>query len=196
MAVEQVLDYANNGFKFVLDADIKGFFDNISRKLIMNLVAAEIADGNILGLIEKFLRSGVMEDGVFKPTTKGTPQGGVISPLLANIVLNYLDWQLHANRFKFVRYADDFVITCKTLSQTEKALDLVKNILSQDLDLQLSPEKTKIVRLYDGFQFLGFYISDRSTRMRSKSVEKFKMKIKKERLDVFVGCYWNLKIKQ
>jgi RNA-directed DNA polymerase len=67
-----------------------------------------------------------MEDGVFKPTTKETPQGGVISPLLANIVLNYLDWQLHANRFKFVRYADDFVITCKTLSQTEEALDLVK----------------------------------------------------------------------
>ena len=93
-------------------------------------------------------------------------KAGSSRPLLANIVLNHLDWQLHANRFKFVRYADDFVITCKTLSQTEKALDLVKNILSQDLDLQLSPEKTKITRLYDGFQFLGFYISDRTTRMR------------------------------
>ena len=178
MAVEKVLEYTNDGHKFVLDADIKAFFDSISHKLIMQCVAAQIADGNILGLIEKFLRSGVMEDGVFKPTTKGTPQGGVISPLLANIVLNHLDWQLHANRFKFVRYADDFVITCKTLPQTERALELVKNILSQDLDLQLSPEKTKITRLYDGFQFLGFYISDRTTRMRSKSEEKFKMKIR------------------
>lgn len=126
MAVEKVLEYTNDGHKFVLDADIKAFFDNISHKLIMQCVAAQIADGNILGLIEKFLKSGVMDDGVFKPTTKGTPQGGVISPLLANIVLNCLDWQLHANGFKFVRYADDFVITCKTLSQTEEALDLVK----------------------------------------------------------------------
>ena len=178
MAVKKVLEYTNSGHKFVLDADIKAFFDNISHKLIMQCVAAQIADGNILQLIEKFLRSGVMDDGVFKPTTKGTPQGGVISPLLANIVLNYLDWQLHANQFKFVRYADDFVITCKTLPQTEKALDLVKNILTQDLTLELSPEKTKITRLYDGFQFLGFYISDRTTRMRPKSVEKFKMKIR------------------
>jgi retron-type reverse transcriptase len=176
--VRRLTEYTNDGHKFVLDADIKAFFDNISHKLIMQCVAAQIADGNILGLIEKFLKSGVMDDGVFKPTTKGTPQGGVISPLLANIVLNCLDWQLHANGFKFVRYADDFVITCKTLSQTEKALDLVKNILSQDLDLQLSPEKTKITRLYHGFQFLGFYISDRTTRMRSKSEEKFKMKIR------------------
>ena len=177
-AVEKVLQYTNDGHTFVLDADIKAFFDNISHKLIMQCVAAEIADGNILGLIEKFLRSGVMEDGVFKPTTKGTPQGGVISPLLANIVLNYLDWQLHANGFKFVRYADDFVVTCKSLSLTEKALDLVKNILSKNLQLELSPDKTKIVRLSDGFEFLGFYISDRTTRMRPKSEEKFKMKIK------------------
>jgi RNA-directed DNA polymerase len=169
MAVEKVLEYTNDGHKFVLDADIKAFFDNISHKLIMQCVAAQIADGNILGLIEKFLRSGVMDDGVFKPTTRGTPQGGVISPLFANIVLNYLDWQLHANRFKFVRYADDFVVTCKSLSQAEKALDLVKNILAQDLFLELSPDKTTIARLCDGFQFLEFYISNKTTRMRPKS---------------------------
>lgn len=178
MAVEKVLQYLDDGNTFVLDADIKAFFDNISHKLIMASVAAEIADGNILGLIEKFLKSGVMEDGVLKPTTKGTPQGGVISPLLANIVLNYLDWQLHANGVKFVRYADDFVITCKSLPQAEKALDLVKDILEKDLELELSPEKTKIVRLWDGFEFLGFYISHRTTRMRPKSEEKFKMKIR------------------
>lgn len=95
--------------------------------VIMDLVAAEISDGNILGLIEKFLRSGVMEDGVFKPTTRGTPQGGVISPLLANIVLNHLDWQLEANGVKFVRYADDFVVLCKSVDQTEKAHELVQD---------------------------------------------------------------------
>ncbi len=119
-----------------------------------------------------------MDDGVFKPTTKGTPQGGVISPLLANIVLNYLDWQLHANGFKFVRYADDIVITCKTLPQTERALDLVKTILSQDLDLQLSPEKTKVTTFGKGYAFLGFQLSSFSRKMRPKAVEKFKDKIR------------------
>jgi len=178
MALKRLLAYLHDGYNVVLDADIKAFFDNIPHKLIMDLVAAEISDGNILGLIGKFLRSGVMEDGVFKPTTRGTPQGGVISPLLANIVLNHLDWQLEANGVKFVRYADDFVVLCKSVDQTEKAHELVQHIVQQDLKLELSPEKTKIVRLSQGFEFLGFYISSRSMRMRDQSVEKFKMKIR------------------
>jgi group II intron reverse transcriptase/maturase len=178
MALEKLLADAHDGHHVVFDADIKAFFDNISHKLIMQLVAAQIADGNILGLIEKFLRSGVMEDGVLKPTTKGTPQGGVISPLLANIVLNHLDWQLESNGFKFVRYVDDFVVLCKSMRQAEKAHESVQRIVQQDLQLELSPEKTKIVRLSQGFEFLRFYISSRSTCMRNKSVEKFKMKIR------------------
>lgn len=178
MAVERVLQYAREGYRVVLDADIKAFFDSISHKLIMAFVAAEIADGNILGLIEKFLRSGVMEDGVLKPTKVGTPQGGVISPLLANIVLNYLDWQLHAKGFKFVRYADDFVVMAKSTAQAEKALDFVRCIIEQDLELELSPEKTKIVRFSQGFEFLGFFISSYSVRMRDQSKKKFKTKIR------------------
>lgn len=178
MAIERVLQYAHEGYRVVLDADIKSFFDTISHKLIMALVAAEIADGNILGLIEKFLGSGVMEDGVLKPTKVGTPQGGVISPMLGNIVLNHLDWQLHAKGLKFVRYADDFVVMCKSIPQAEKALDFVKHVIEQDLELQLSPEKTTIVKLSEGFEFLGFYISSYSVRMRKKSEEKFKMKIR------------------
>jgi retron-type reverse transcriptase len=90
-ACARVLLYHKEGFWFVLDADIAGFFDNLPLDIIMAAVAAQVADGNILCLIEKFLRAGVMENGVFKPTTIGTPQGGVISPLLANIVLNYSD---------------------------------------------------------------------------------------------------------
>ncbi len=178
MAIERVLQLAREGYKVVLDADIKGFFDNIPHKLIMDLVAAEIADGNILSLIEKFLRSGVMEDGVIKPTKVGTPQGGVISPLLANIVLNHLDWQLEAKGFKFVRYADDFVVMCKTIAQAEEAFDFVKQVCEQDLELELSPEKTEIVRFSQGFKFLGFYISSYTVRMREKSEEKFKTKIR------------------
>jgi hypothetical protein len=120
-----------------------------------------------------------MEDGVLKPTTKGTPQGGVVSPLLANIVLNHLDWQLNARGFKFVRYADDFVVMCNSMTQAEETLEFVKYILEHELELQLSSEKTKIARFSKGFEFLGFFISSNSVRMRSKSEEKFKSKIKK-----------------
>jgi group II intron reverse transcriptase/maturase len=178
-AIRQVLKYAKNGYKVVLDADIKGFFDNISHQLIIELMAAKIADGNILTIITKFLRSGVMENGVFTPTTKGTPQGGVISPLLANIVLNYLDWQLHAAGYKFARYADDFVVMTESETQAEEAFALVKRTLEQDLQLELSPEKTTITRVSKGFEFLGFYISSWTVRMRRKSEEKFKDKVRK-----------------
>ena len=103
MAVERVLELHRQGHSHVLDADIKGFFDNIPFQVIMAGVAAEVADGNILRLVERFLRAGVMEDGVFRPTTVGTPQGGVSSPVLANITLTSLDWQLPDAGFRFVR---------------------------------------------------------------------------------------------
>ena len=98
------------------------FFDNLLHPVIMKAVAAEVADGNILRLVEKFLKAGVMENGVFKPTSIGTPQGGVISPLLANIVLNHLDWQLHKAGYRFARYADDFVVVCSSESQAKETL--------------------------------------------------------------------------
>jgi len=103
MALEAVLKLHEEGYPFVLDADIKGFFDNLSHDVIMQAVAERVADGNILRLVEKFLTSGVMDNGLFKPTTIGTPQGGVISPLLANIVLNHLDWQLNHAGLRFGR---------------------------------------------------------------------------------------------
>jgi group II intron reverse transcriptase/maturase len=177
MAVERVVELYQQGYTFVLDADIKGFFDNIPHEVIMAGVAAEVADGNILRIVEQFLKAGVMEDGVFSPTSLGTPQGGVISPLLANIALNYLDWQLHNAGFCFVRYADDFVVLCKSEAKVNEAHDLVQRHLTE-LGLTLSPEKTKQTRFRDGFAFLGFTISSWSVGMRPKSVEKFKTKIR------------------
>jgi len=176
-AVEHVLKYAEQGYRYVVDVDIKGFFDNIPHDLIMNSVAARIADGNILNLIEKLLNSGVMEEGKITPTTKGTPQGGVISPLLANIALDHLDWFLEANKLNFVRYADDFVILCKTESEAKKALELVRNFLD-GMKLEMSPEKTKISHFSKGFDFLGFTIKSRSIRMKTKSMEKFKNNVR------------------
>lgn len=177
-AIERVLELHRQGYTVVLDADIQGFFDNIPHKIIMEAVAAEVADGNILRLVERFLTAGVMEDGVFKPTTIGTPQGGVISPLLANIVLNRLDWQLQEAGYHFVRYADDFVVVCQSQQQAQEALMLVKRVLEDDLGLHLSPEKTKVTNYGRGYDFLGFHLSTWSRRMREKSLQKFKAKIR------------------
>jgi group II intron reverse transcriptase/maturase len=177
-AIERVLELHREEHRVVLDADIKGFFDNIPHRIIMEAVAAEVADGNILRLVERFLTSGVMEQGVFKPTTVGTPQGGVISPLLANIVLNHLDWRLHEARYRFARYADDFVVVCRTKREAQEALALVTHVLEADLGLSLSPEKTEITTYGKGYEFLGFFLSPRSRRMRDKSVQKFKAKVR------------------
>jgi group II intron reverse transcriptase/maturase len=177
-AIARVLELHRQGYRVVLDADIEGFFDNLPHAVIMDAVASRIADGNILRLIQRFLAAGVMEDGVFKPTTVGTPQGGVISPLLANIVLNRLDWRLHEAGYRFARYADDFVVVCQTDRQAQEALILVKQVLEEELGLRLSSEKTKITDYGKGYEFLGFFLSSRSRRMRDKSVRKFKEKIR------------------
>lgn len=177
-AIERVLELHRQGYLVVLDADIQGFFDTLSHRVIMAALAAEVADGNILDLVERFLTSGVMEDGVFKPTTIGTPQGGIISPLLANLVLNRLDWQLHEAGFRFVRYADDFVVLSQTPQQAQEALCLVTQVLEGELGLTLSPEKTTVTTYGKGYEFLGFRLSSRSRRMRDKSVQKFKAKVR------------------
>ncbi len=176
-AIKRVLSYHKEGDRATLDADIAGFFDNIPHKLIVDAVAEEVADGNILNLVKKFLAAGVMENGVFKPTSIGTPQGGVVSPLLANIVLNKLDWRLEEAGYRFVRYADDFVVVCKDRKQAEAALALVSEVMTE-LELELSSEKTKIASYGKGYEFLGFRLSSKSRTMRSKSQEKFMTKIR------------------
>lgn len=176
-AIRRLLSFHEAGERVTLDADIAGFFDNIPHKLIVDAVAEEIADGNILNLVKKFLAAGVMEYGVFKPTNIGTPQGGVISPLLANIVLNKLDWRLEKAGYRFVRYADDFVVVCKDRKQAQAALILVEEVMTE-LGLSLSPEKTKIASYGKGYEFLGFRLSSKSRTMRPKSLEKFKTKVK------------------
>ncbi len=178
MAIEELLRLHNEGYKVVLDADVKAFFDQIPHKVIMSLVAEQVADGNILKLIHRFLTAGVMEDGAFKPTSVGTPQGGVISPLLANIVLDQLDWVLDKAGYRFVRYADDFVVVTRSHQQAQEALTVVSHVIESDLGLQLSAEKTHVSTWGKGYEFLGFFLSSRSIRMRDKSLQKFKDKVR------------------
>lgn len=177
-AIREIIRLKNLGYRIVLDADIRGFFDNIPHSLIMKLVAKRIADGNILSLIHKFLKSGVMEDGVLNKTIIGTPQGGVVSPLIANIVLDVLDKKLAESGHVFVRYADDFVVLAKSTSEIEKALEIVQTVIECELQLKLATEKTRITSFYEGFDFLGFHLSHCGVTVCKKSVEKFKDKIR------------------
>ncbi len=178
-AMNELMGYTRQGWgMWIVEADIVGFFDNISHKLIYDLVSAQVADGKMLALLEKFLQAGVMEKTRIKPTRKGTPQGGVISPLLANIVLNHLDWTLHKHGFQFVRYADDFVVVCKSKQKAEKALELIRRVIEDDLELQLHPDKTRLVRVKEGFDFLGFYINSLTVRMGQKAEDRFKDKVR------------------
>jgi group II intron reverse transcriptase/maturase len=178
-AVQQVLELRRQGYRHVLDADISGFFDNLSHAAIMRELSDVVADGNILRLVEKFLRAGVMEGGRLRPTRVGTPQGGVVSPLLANIALNVLDWHLQERGFRFVRYADDFVVLCRSEDKAKEARTLVEQLTANRLGLSLSPEKTKVTRFQEGFTFLGFDLKSRFVRMRAKSVENFKTKVRR-----------------
>ncbi len=177
-AIKEMLKYWKQGYNIVFDADIKGFFDNIQHELILDLVAQKIADGNILKIIRNFLKAGVMEDGQFKKTNLGTPQGGVISPLLANIVLDVLDQELTKQGYIFVRYADDFLVLTTSTPNIEKAQMVVEHIIENELKLKLEPDKTKVTTFKEGFDFLGFTFSSRGATIRTKSVEKLKDKIR------------------
>jgi len=156
-AVEQIRNYIQQGYWWVIDADVERFFDSVDHTLLMNLIAEEISDGKVLGLIESWLTAGVMNQGEIEETNVGTPQGGVISPLLANIYLHELDKQVTKfDGVRLVRYADDMVILCKTKKEAERTLKQVEEILA-GLKLRLNKEKTKIVNVNkESFVFLGF----------------------------------------
>ncbi len=176
-AMERMLEIWRLGHRHVLDADISGFFDNIPHDVVLRGLRNVVADGNILDLVEKFLTAGVMEDGVVTTTMLGTPQGGVLSPLLANIALNFLDWHLDELGYRFVRYADDFVVLCQTERHAKEAQTQIEPFL-RTIGLSLSPTKTKITTFLQGFTFLGFDVQSHSVKMRAKSVENFKTKVR------------------
>jgi RNA-directed DNA polymerase len=178
-AIQMVHSIHQAGYSWVVDADIVSFFDNIPHKLIIDLVAEQVADGNILLILREFLAAGVLEDIKFIPSSSGTPQGGVISPLLANITLNTLDQRLTQAGLRFVRYADDFVVLCHDQPSAKQALDFIANFLQLTLGLSLSPQKTKITNFVSGFDFLGFHLTRRRASVRKKSIEKLKDRIRK-----------------
>lgn len=172
-AMDRIFEVADKGGAlWVIDADIKDYFGSINHDKLLLLVEQRITDRKVLKLIKSWLKAGVMDGGQYSESTVGAPQGGVISPLLSNIYLNYFDifWNKGCGHLgELVRYADDFVILCKRKAQAEEALKTVKWIMDK-LELTLHSDKTRLVDMYfgkDSFDFLGF--NNRFQRFRNKS---------------------------
>jgi len=186
-ALRRVDGLLKTGHDWVVDADLKSYFDTIPHDRLLALVKARVADGRVLALVESFLRAGVMESAKdWQPTERGTPQGGVISPLLANVYLNALDHQMAAAGWEMVRYADDFVILCRSADEAENALTAVRAWVSE-VGLTLHPEKTRIVHAAQpgGFDFLGYHFERGMKWPRKKSLGKLKDRVRAQtsRLD-------------
>lgn len=187
-ALQVIIKNIELGRNWIYDCDIKGFFDNIPHKKLMKVLNKVIADGTVLDLIWSWLKCGYMEEGKYYNTKAGQPQGGVISPLLANIYLNELDWELHKAKIYFVRYADDFLLFCETEEEVTRAGNIAKSVI-ESLGLEVAMNKTKVVDFKnDDFDFLGFHFNHWKTSKKGndyysivpteKSIKTFKKAIK------------------
>jgi RNA-directed DNA polymerase len=181
-AVSRVEALLRQGGTWIVDADLKGYFDTIPQDKLLAAVAAKVADRRVWKLSESYLRQGVMETGKgWTPTERGTPQGAVLSPLLANLYLNPLDQQMAGAGWEMTRYADDFIIQCRSRAEAEKALEAVRQWVGE-AGLTLHPTKTRIVDASQpgGFDFLGWHFENGCKWPREKSVTRFKETLREQ----------------
>lgn len=187
MAVLKGLEYLNEGYQWLVDIDLEKFFDTVNHDRLMNLVARQVEDGDVISLIRKYLVSGVMVTGEFEETPIGTPQGGNLSPLLSNIMLNELDQELGERGLRFVRYADDCMIFVKSDFSARRVMRSVTRYIEQDLGLKVNASKSKVTKpenpevKYLGF---GFYREGKTGSYKAKphalSIKSFHYKLRQE----------------
>lgn len=180
MAVAKAEGFANRwGLEYVVDMDLSKCFDTLNHELIIDSVNERISDGKVLRLIKVFLESGVLEDGAFLETTIGSPQGGVISPLLMNIYMDKFDQEMKSRNIRIVRYADDILIFAKSKSEAGRIKAIATNILEQELKLTVNISKTHITSIDEGIAYLGFVIKRKYISIQPKRIKKLKDKIRK-----------------
>ena len=167
------------GLGHVVDMDLSKCFDTLSHNLILTAVNEKVSDGKVLNLISDFLKSGIVEDGKFNPTEIGSPQGGIISPLLTNIYLNRFDQYMKGKGIRVVRYADDILIFAATKSLAGKYRAIATDYLEKDLGLIVNTDKTHLTNLQQGIPYLGIVLREFGVTVSEKSIRKFKEKVRK-----------------
>ncbi len=182
MAIIRLLELFNDGYTWVVDLDLEKFFDNVCHDKLISIIMKTVHDGELVSLIRKYLVAGVMENGVIQETKKGTPQGGNISPLLSNIMLNELDKELEKRGLNFVRYADDCVIVVKSEKAANRVMETVTKFIEKKLGLKVNASKSKVARPTD-IKYLGFGFYFKNGKIRPKphlkSIQKFKRSLKR-----------------
>ena len=180
-AILKAKEIMNNGYKWVVDLDLEKFFDTVNQDLLISIIRRTINEDKVVSLIRKYLQAGVLVKGVFEKTEKGTPQGGNISPILSNIMLNELDKELEARGLQFVRYADDCVIFTKSRKSAERVMNSMTRFIETKLRLKVNKEKSKVDRPWR-IKYLGFSFYQLKgkveIRIHPKSITKFKKTVR------------------
>ena len=183
-AIRKIRDYAEEGYRYAVCLDLSKYFDTLNHELLMNMLRETIHDKRLIDLIKKYLKSGVMENGVVMKTEEGSPQGGNLSPLLANIYLDRFDKEFEGRGVKVIRYADDIVLLAKSQRAAERLLETSSRYLEKKLKLKVNTEKSRAVSVYTirNFKFLGFALGRNKDgtyiRVHAKSMKKAKRKLK------------------
>ena len=179
-ALKQCQKNANDGYVYVVDMDLEKFFDNVCQSKLIEVLSRTIKDGRVISLVHKYMNAGVVANGLFEKTEVGVPQGGPLSPLLSNIMLNELDKELERRGHRFVRYADDCMIFCKSRKSAERTLQNILPYIEDKLFLKVNREKTCVAHI-SKVKYLGYtFYSYKGLRFRvhPKSVEKMKKKLR------------------
>jgi group II intron reverse transcriptase/maturase len=192
-AIVKSLEMMNSGYSWVVDIDLEKFFDTVNHDRLMNLVSRTIKDGDVISLIRKFLVSGMELDGNYETTSVGTPQGGPLSPLLSNIMLNELDKELEKRQLNFVRYADDCIILVKSEKAANRVMASVTTYIEKKLGLKVNATKSKVTRPERGLKFLGFgFYWDSSMKEFKSKPHKQSIIVLKDKLKYLTSRRWGV----